>query len=418
MSSDRKCEKCGGSGYTPESLLLLVGVLLGLALVLAVLGKIWKGLTIKHILRCAFQPIRILITYSQITSQLGDVLDFTYPGLFGDVIKALKQLMDIYGLLFKALGPSECYGLRGFTSRWMLRIIGMPVVFIILILLYWIFDKQTNPDKAQPKVNMIRTCSLRCSFATQRYASSALHRSFGGHWSEPGFSILDADDQIECQEAGHRALQTVSGVIIAFIACGLPVIFAIVLIRAASQYQRDHTAPNNLLAQRVAKDTDVEIETAAWVIRDVTIGRDYSFLMDAYDPGFQHWEALDMLRKLALIGLVLCVGRGSVAQLSVAIVLSFLFFALQMHSWPYKVQSDNLFRAATEFHVFIVIMTALVMKHDLSWEIIGVDAYDYTLFFSFIVLVPGAFVVAVWSKDRRRAGGSAASLRLAGARVR
>ena len=209
-----------------------------------------------------------------------------------------------------------------------------------------------------------------------------------------------------------------SSVIIAFIACGLPVVCAIVLIRAASQYQRDHTAPNNLLAQRVAKDTDVEIETAAWAIRDVTIGRDYSFLMDAYDPEFQHWEALDMLRKLALIGLVLCVGRGSVAQLSVAIVLSFLFFALQMHSWPCKVQSDNLFRAATESHVFIVIMTALVMKHDLSWEIIGVDAYDYTLFFSFIVLVPGAFVVAVWSKDRRRAGGSAASLRLAGARVR
>jgi hypothetical protein len=47
-----------------------------------------------------------------------------------------------------------------------------------------------------------------------------------------------------------------------------------------------------------------------------------------------YWEALDMLRKLALVGLVLCVGRGSVAQLTVAIILSFIFFALQMKTWP------------------------------------------------------------------------------------
>ena len=43
-----------------------------------------------------------------------------------------------------------------------------------------------------------------------------------------------------------------------------------------------------------------------------------------------------MFRKLALVGLVLLVGRGSVAQLSAAVVLSFGFFALQMYTWPYK----------------------------------------------------------------------------------
>jgi hypothetical protein len=51
-------------------------------------------------------------------------------------------------------------------------------------------------------------------------------------------------------------------------------------------------------------------------------------------------------------------------------------------------------------HVFIVITTAIVLKNDLSWEVIGVDFYDYMLLFSFIVLVPGAAVVAVVSKLR------------------
>ena len=33
-------------------------------------------------------------------------------------------------------------------------------------------------------------------------------------------------------------------------------------------------------------------------MRDVSIGRDYSFLMDGYKPRCLYWEALDMLRPL------------------------------------------------------------------------------------------------------------------------
>ena len=58
MSSDRVCEACEDSGYTLESIALLAGVIVGLFLVVFILGRIWKGLTIKHILRCAFQVCR------------------------------------------------------------------------------------------------------------------------------------------------------------------------------------------------------------------------------------------------------------------------------------------------------------------------------------------------------------------------
>ena len=48
-----------------------------------------------------------------------------------------------------------------------------------------------------------------------------------------------------------------------------------------------------------------------------------------------------MLRKLALVGIVLTVGRGTIAQLSVAIILSFGFFSLQMSTWPCKDSSPH-----------------------------------------------------------------------------
>lgn len=103
-----------------------------------------------------------------------------------------------------------------------------------------------------------------------------------------------------------------------------------------------------------------------------------------------------MLRKLLLVGLVMIIDRGSVAQNLVALVLSFLFFALQTATQPYKLPQDNAFRAATEFHVFLVILAGLVLRNeqvDESW-------YDWGLVVSFLVLVPGAFVVTVVAKVR------------------
>jgi hypothetical protein len=81
-----------------------------------------------------------------------------------------------------------------------------------------------------------------------------------------------------------------------------------------------------------------------------------------------------------------------------AIIISFAFFAIHMKTWPYKIQQDNYFRATTEMHVFIVICVALVLKNDLSWEIVGVDAYDKVLFYSFLVLVPFSGIYAIFSK--------------------
>ena len=49
MSSDRVCEACEDSGYTVGSFLMLTGVIVGLMLAIFILGRIWKGLQLKHI---------------------------------------------------------------------------------------------------------------------------------------------------------------------------------------------------------------------------------------------------------------------------------------------------------------------------------------------------------------------------------
>ena len=80
--------------------------------------------------------------------------------------------------------------------------------------------------------------------------------------------------------------------------------------------------------------------------------------------------------------------------------MTFLFFALHILTLPYKVIADNAFRAATELHVFVAIAVALVYRTDLSLEQVPADTYDAVLFATFILLVPVAFFVTVYSKVR------------------
>ena len=60
---------------------------------------------------------------------------------------------------------------------------------------------------------------------------------------------------------------------------------------------------------------------------------------------------------------------------------------------PYKIAQDNNFRAATEFHVFVVIVVALVLEQtdvgrELSRETLTSQFYDWTLFFSWLAPLP------------------------------
>ena len=53
------------------------------------------------------------------------------------------------------MGPSECYGLKGFLSKWLLRVVGLPAIFSLLVLVYYMYDRRTNQDVLQPKINAI-----------------------------------------------------------------------------------------------------------------------------------------------------------------------------------------------------------------------------------------------------------------------
>eukprot|EP01047_Picozoa_sp_COSAG01_P029060 COSAG01_NODE_1979_length_8743_cov_18.850069_6_plen_1614_part_00 len=370
--SSNVCEPCDDVGYSWGSFFSLVGMILGAVVFIFAFSKIWRTFALKHVLRCSAQPLRILITYSQVTGQLGDILDFQFPGLFGDVIDFLQPLMDLFGLLFRALGPSECFGISGFNSRWFLRVLGMPGIMSLFV--FGIFLVQLVFHGREDAANSAKSNLFFVVFFCYPTICIVAFAAFMCRPLTATKSFLELDDNIMCEDPSHTAMQVLSGFVIAIVSVGMPLMLLVVLIRKTRNYARDEKANYTIVAKRLALDVGVDVETAAFVVRDVMLGRAYSFVMDAYHPKYLWWEALDMLRKLALTGLVLMAGRGSIAQLAVAIALSFCFFALHMLTLPYKINADNIFRATTEFHVFVAITVALVYQTDLSMETVASDA--------------------------------------------
>ena len=55
---------------------------------------------------------------------------------------------QVWGLLFRALGSSECFGLTGFASKWTLRVVVLPVILSLIVATIYCMETRTNPIKA------------------------------------------------------------------------------------------------------------------------------------------------------------------------------------------------------------------------------------------------------------------------------
>jgi hypothetical protein len=77
-------------------------------------------------------------------------------------------------------------------------------------------------------------------------------------------------------------MQYLSLAVICIIAVGLPFVLLICLVHKSITYEKDSKEHNLAVAKRISVDLGVPIKDAEFVIRDVTIGRELSFVMDAY----------------------------------------------------------------------------------------------------------------------------------------
>ena len=138
------------------------------------------------------------------------------------------------------------------------------------------------------------------------------------------------------------------------------------------------------------------------------------WISNAYTAHFTeqcyYWEPLDMVRKLILTGLITFMGKGTVSQLFVGILVTFFFFCLHISYHPYKQKEDNFLKACADLELFFVMLVTLVQKMDVetdtdrdsatrSTAFIGDklrrEDYDAMVLYSFVLLVVVAYIAVV-----------------------
>jgi hypothetical protein len=98
----------------------------------------------KAVLRSCWQPVRIVISYTQVVAQLGNVLDLRFD-VFEQIVRFLAKLNLMDGLLF-----SECAGLDAYLLRWVFAVVITPCSLVAVCLAIYFIEllKQNGKESS------------------------------------------------------------------------------------------------------------------------------------------------------------------------------------------------------------------------------------------------------------------------------
>jgi hypothetical protein len=93
--------------------------------------------------------------------------------------------------------------------------------------------------------------------------------------------VLRMHYEVDCNDPGHTAYLVVAAIMIVLFSFGIPIGISVLMISRMNEYGSRDDA-DRFMARRAADELKVTDVEAADAIRDVTTGREYSFLVNAY----------------------------------------------------------------------------------------------------------------------------------------
>jgi hypothetical protein len=104
-----------------------------------------RQLLLQATVRSTWQPVRILVSYAQVVTQLGPVLDVKYPTSFQKWISWLESLsfsLDVFN--------SKCLFPENFISRWFVTVFVVPGFLLLFVLLRYLWKRRRTKRTGLP----------------------------------------------------------------------------------------------------------------------------------------------------------------------------------------------------------------------------------------------------------------------------
>ena len=371
-----------------------------------------------------FVKLKILISLFQVLNGVGAVFDIPFPPMYTQFLR----IALLFEFNLPAVLPLHCWFRFNFHASLILQTVWPLIVVGLLGLLSLVLaaaGRQHENQRAKNAARLVRDSKsgkrasqadaalLTASLATQ-WSQQCLNFAFLLMFlvypsnvarifttflcidlPESGQSFLRKDFSIECSSSRHQWIRYAYATPMCVIyPVGVPMLLGAVFLRHRAQllYWRDEEDRANAYAkikalaehthkghpeleQRHAQDqlaaaTDVlspnEVRIAAK--EDEKIPTYVKRATAGYELHYFYFEAVEMVRKLLLVGIAVAFDPGSLAQATYGLVVCFFCFGLYALCSPYVDRGEDRLAQLCQILIFVVLLSSIVLRADRGEE--------------------------------------------------
>ena len=294
-------------------------------------SRLWHAST-PHI------SLKILLGFFFIAARLEEVYKVTLPG---PVRRAFSLLVTV---TFLGLGDDvpllTCMGIQGFLHRLAFWIATPFVLIAIIVLGSLVYLLLACRCSCRTIVYVSLPLITRLLFFLYPILTNVAFLSFTCYeFDGANFSRLVADVEIDCyqREDGSEYNAVVRA---GWVAIGLHQFGIILAFLALLLFAR----------RAIISDKPTKLSDAI------------AFLHREFKVEFFFWELVEMLRRLALVGLFVLLERGSITQLMAGSAYNLLHLLIQLHAAPYKQLHDNFLANICNLALSILFLALIMFK--------------------------------------------------------
>ena len=300
---------------------------------------------------------KIVVSFYQIVTQVQSVYSVPFPQTFANIIArlAVVNLHFLGWLQLNCIWPSLA------TQLWLEAT--APAALTILCLL---MSRLRSGSQLPVLPSVLFVCYvLQPSIASRAFKAFAPCACFDA----PGVArqCYLPTYQISCDgdEIGDVRRAAACGLFI-WVVCVPLCLFRLLFV-----------ARRALRAQRVTRVTNA-----------------LQFITAGYKPHNSHWEAVEVSRKLALVGLLRIV-PGDIEPLLLAVVISLAFLAIQSYSKPFVQDGSNALATLASFSLCVMFIVAFSLVAGIS--VTDEMALQVALSFGLLAVLLAAVLNVMWS---------------------
>jgi hypothetical protein len=367
-SSDNSCQPCSDvAGYVAATFGMGLGWFVSIVVVAVVLVcvgvyLIWEQL---RWFKVQAKPnLRILLGSAQVLALLPAVLELVFPAQ----PKAALSFLALAVADVREVLRVECWG-WSFFDKTAAAVLGIPSIAAILVGLRWLWriwvarregnsgtgDERTQERRAEASAEATSGMWFMVMLLYPQLSATIFSvlrcRALGEN-----SSWLEADYAVSCQSERYQTFRVMAIVLVVLVPLGVPLLLLRLLLRH-QQHTGDEWDQQRLSAPSLQASTQLK-----QMYRRTQAKQAFGFLTEDFKPEWYWFEPVDMLRKLALSGLLQLVHRGTAAQCFCGCAISFVSFGVQQRFQPYHFPESNALKALVDCQLFLTFLISFILR--------------------------------------------------------